>query len=73
MYDEYTRSDHTLMRFVTGYPASASPAARCAFLAAELGMQGPADPDRTYAVGQFMPREWMLQVCASLSLQQCMV
>ncbi|KAF6260765.1 thiamine diphosphate-binding protein [Scenedesmus sp. NREL 46B-D3] len=53
--DGYTRSDHTLMRLVTNYPWQSPPQQRCAYLARELGLAGPADPCRLYAVGQVMP------------------
>eukprot|EP00878_Enallax_costatus_P032557 GHUV01035790.1.p1 GENE.GHUV01035790.1~~GHUV01035790.1.p1 ORF type:complete len:343 (+),score=85.48 GHUV01035790.1:708-1736(+) len=53
--DEYTRSDHTLMRLMTGYPAAAPAAQRCAYVAGQLGLAGHADPGRLFAVGQLMP------------------
>lgn len=46
-----------MLRLVKDYPRAASPVERCAFIAHELGLQGPADPDRLFAVGQYMPRE----------------
>ncbi|WIA12981.1 hypothetical protein OEZ85_006593, partial [Tetradesmus obliquus] len=49
-------SDHTLMRLVANYPWQQQPQQRCGYLAQELGLAGPAEPGRTYAVGQLMPR-----------------
>jgi hypothetical protein len=49
------RSDHTLMRLVANYPWQSPPEQRCAYLAQQLGLAGPADAQRTYAVGQLMP------------------
>eukprot|EP00878_Enallax_costatus_P036926 GHUV01041551.1.p1 GENE.GHUV01041551.1~~GHUV01041551.1.p1 ORF type:complete len:131 (-),score=28.90 GHUV01041551.1:351-743(-) len=49
------RSDHTLMRLMTGYPAAAPAAQRCAYVAGQLGLAGHADPGRLFAVGQLMP------------------
>lgn len=51
------RSDSSLLRLVKDYPRTAPPAERCAFISQELGLQGPSDPDRLFAVGQFMPSE----------------
>lgn len=65
------------MRLVTGYPAAASAAERCNYIAAELGLTGPVDPNRLYAVGHLMPGK-LLQLLADLQLQKfhsirCMV
>jgi hypothetical protein len=51
------RSDASLMRLVREYPKSASAAERCVFLAAHLGLEGPSDPARLFALGSCMPRE----------------
>jgi hypothetical protein len=51
------RSDSTLLRLVKDYPRSAPPSERCAFIAQELGLEGPTDPDKLFAVGQYMPCE----------------
>lgn len=51
------RSDSSLLRLVKDYPRTASAAERCAFISQELGLQGPPDPGRVFAVGQFMPSE----------------
>lgn len=59
------RSDQTLLRLVTGYPSSAPASQRCAFIGEQLGLQGPATPDRLFAVGELMPCEQ-----ARLSRQQ---
>lgn len=44
------------MRLVANYPWQQQPQQRCGYLAQELGLAGPAEPGRTYAVGQLMPR-----------------
>jgi hypothetical protein len=43
------------MRLVANYPWQSPPEQRCAYLAEQLGLAGPADAQRTYAVGQLMP------------------
>jgi hypothetical protein len=43
------------MRLVANYPWQSPPEQRCAYLAQQLGLAGPADAQRTYAVGQLMP------------------
>eukprot|EP00879_Flechtneria_rotunda_P031152 GHRR01034006.1.p1 GENE.GHRR01034006.1~~GHRR01034006.1.p1 ORF type:complete len:719 (+),score=247.47 GHRR01034006.1:550-2706(+) len=71
--DQYSRSDNTLMRLVSGYPAPASSteAERCAFIAAQLNLEGAVHPDRRFLVGRVMPRAaegpskplWSLHEC----------
>jgi len=46
-----------LLQLVNKYPRAAPPAERCAFIARELGLDGPADPERLFAVGEYMPCE----------------
>lgn len=49
------RSDSSLLRLVKDYPRTASAVERCAFIGQELGLEGSFDPDRLFAVGQYMP------------------
>jgi hypothetical protein len=55
--DEYSRADYTLTQLVGSYPYDGSPDKQSAFIAQQIGLQGPTNAGRRFDVGSRMPGE----------------